>query len=228
MLLRLLCRLTGSLLSGSAVALLFTALVQLFPDPTVGAKHSPTHAVAHAGAGPAQLGIQRAPPTEPAGAAVVPAALPDRVPEATISPAADRRDEADEAGASHAAVEAAPDRLAEPGEQQGPESGMPQADSGPAGPATLAAVAPAAVEAATGEKTPGPGPVSEQEPAERAPAVAAAAAGEAHGRPVAADQARRTAPAVRGPHGAHPRRGRIEGAAEHRRPARQAQHRVQD
>jgi len=110
MLLRLLFCLTGSLLSGSAVAGLFTALVlHFFPDPTNHQKPSGVKLEAYQGARWAEVPIPPESLTVPTSPTVRPAALAAGAPEPATSSAADIRQ-------FEAALKVAPD----PSAQQDP------------------------------------------------------------------------------------------------------------
>jgi hypothetical protein len=226
MLWRFLFRLTGSVLSGSAVALLFIAVVQLVPDPADRPKHSPVHSVAREIEGSAKLAIQRELPMEPAGAAIQPVAFTDSIPESAIPPARDLRGENGEA---EAVAVVAPDRSVQAERRHDPEQEATVSQAPPEAPRQerVAGIALTGVQGPTREGQPEPGPASAQDPRDVAPAVMATAlAGEAHAR-APAGQARRTGPVVRGSHAAHPHRGRID-VPEHRHSVRRAQHQMQD
>ena len=110
MLLRFLFCLTGSLLSGSAVAGLFTALVlHFFPDPTNHQKPSGVKLEAYQGARWAEVPIRPDSLTVPTSPTVRPAALAAGAPEPATSSAADIRQ-------FEAALKVAPD----PSAQQDP------------------------------------------------------------------------------------------------------------
>jgi hypothetical protein len=230
MLLRFLFRLTGSLLSGSAVALLFIAVAQLVPDPADRPKHSPAYSTAREKGGPAQLALQHEPPAEPTVAAIRPVALSDHVAASAISSAfSSAGDLRGEAGEPEAVVEAAPDRPVQAERPHDPEqeAAVSQAAPEPPRQERMAGSALPGAPGVTGQEQPEAGPAGVQDPRDRAPAVAVTAlAAEAHAR-APAGRARRTGSVARGSHAAHPHRSRTDGP-EHRHPVRQAQHQVQD
>lgn len=226
MLLRYFFRLTGALLSGSAVALLLTALVQLVPDPTEQRTHPRSQPVARQDERPAAtLSIQRAPLTEATGAVLQPAALAAAVALPPVSAKVGPRQ-------MQAAVAALPDPPPHPPSQRDSEQGPTVAQAAPDLPRQGSAPVdpvPSVQAAALEQDALAPGPVGGQNTEDNGPAIGnPAAAGDAHARAVAGGRAKRTGPITRELHAAHAHRGQSEGPRGHRHATGQALQQVDD
>jgi hypothetical protein len=213
MLLRFLFRLAGSLLSGSAVALLLTALVQLVPDPAGQRTHSPVR-LAQDGRS-ARTALQTEPSPEPTSSVVQPAPLAAGVP-AGGRPAAPMSAQPAQSEPAVAATADPPSQARPYAEQEPPSSQAapdpPQQDS----PTTAA---PSSDRVSAGQREPDVAPVSRPDSPGSEPAIAASA------RPAAGGQAKEPA---RGSHAAHVHRGIRGDRAAHRHLMGQVRHQDQD